>query len=257
VQLKTHFDKTQVAGIDDLIPRYRPEEFQSPTRSTVPLLSFLKHGSSLLDALLSETVGSQGLPEIHLEYTVKSPQGSGKASHTDAMLMTEHRACALEAKWTEPPYADVRTWTEEGKNPANRKAVLTGWLSLLQPFACRPLKLEEFNTATYQMVHRAASACSTRRQPMLAYLQFRPRPDLLPTFIEELQHGLTCLHGLLGPDCRLTIKLIEVTLKEMPAFERIKGLAKGRSQTSQAVQESLRSEVLFEFLNLKVHPIGG
>jgi hypothetical protein len=184
--------------IDDLLPLYGPDEFASPTRSTVPLLSFLKHGGPLLQDLLAETVGGSDPAGIHVEYTVDPPKGQGKASQTDAMLLRNEHACALEAKWTEPPYSDVRTWIAEGKNRENREAVLSGWLSLLQDFTGRALKVEDFGQTTYQMVHRAASACAAGRRPFLAYLQFSPLPGSGPVDSGPLRRGLSHLKALLG-----------------------------------------------------------
>lgn len=253
--MKIFFDKSPVSHVDDLISRYRPKEFQSAMRSTVPLLSLFKHGAGLLGPIMSELVGGREPTAVHFEFTVSPPLGTGKPSHTDAMLIRENRACALEAKWTEPPYVDVGAWIADGVKPNNRRAVLAGWLSLLQPFACRPLELEGFGKATYQMVHRAASACAAGHFPTLAYVQFSPLPDLTPPLTDDLRKALSHFQALLGPESRISIKLIEVRMKPTSAFDRLRVLTKRSPETADAVQKSLRTDVLFDFIDLQIHPV--
>jgi hypothetical protein len=43
-EMRLFFDKKPVASFDDVLTLYKTAEFKSPTRSTVPLLSLLRHG---------------------------------------------------------------------------------------------------------------------------------------------------------------------------------------------------------------------
>lgn len=45
------FDKTLLSSIDEAYVKYRNDEFESPTRSTIPLLSWLKHEPKGLESL--------------------------------------------------------------------------------------------------------------------------------------------------------------------------------------------------------------
>ncbi len=79
------FDKDSIQSIDDAIGQYRSTEFASPTRSTVPLFSWLKHEQVMFDKMI-EYFGVPTDSTLHLEYTVAPPKGKGKQSHTDLMI---------------------------------------------------------------------------------------------------------------------------------------------------------------------------
>jgi hypothetical protein len=104
--VKLHFNKRFLTDLDALIKKYPEREFESPYRSTVPLLSLMKHGGDTWAAILGE-LGMSGQADLHVEFTVSSPKGRGKASHTDLMLRDADRVQAVEAKWGEPQYETV------------------------------------------------------------------------------------------------------------------------------------------------------
>lgn len=250
------FDKQRVDSIDDLLLLYKPGEFESPTRSTVPLLSLVKHDRATWRRL-AEVVSMSNPTEAHFEFTVDPVQGTGNPSHTDVMLMDGLSAAAIEAKWTEPAYDTVGVWLRAGSSLENRQAVCTGWLSLLRPYSSRKLDLASFESATYQMVHRAASACTVKRKPALAYLQFSPLPNGRRPEIEKLQRQLSKLDELLGSPTHFPFSLIEVETKPTEAFRRISGLPKGSPRTAEVVRAALVEVPLFEFTNVVVHPVRG
>ena len=254
--MKLFFNQKPVALVDDALDLYKASEFASPTRSTVPLISLLKHGGEVWSTITKELSAADPSGEIHLEFTVKSPQGRGKASHTDIMLIQGNRAIAFEAKWTEPQYDQVRKWLVGGDDPENRRLVMSGWLSLLQPHSTQKLRLEDFGAAIYQLVHRAASACYAGHMPTLAYIQFCPlasgyHPDAI------LMNDLSYLHSLLGAPDGFPFWLVEVVARPSEAFEEIRGLTKGASETAQAVHRALCNGPLFEFTKFHLHRIRG
>src|SRR6266567_8140744 len=140
--MKLFFNQKPVALVDETLDLYKHSEFASATRSTVPLISLLKHGSEVWASIVKELSVVDPSAELHLEFTVKPPQGRGKASHTDVMLIHGNRTIAFEAKWTEPQYDRVSDWLVRGDDPENRRLVMSGWLSLLQPHATQKLRLE-------------------------------------------------------------------------------------------------------------------
>lgn len=257
--MKFFFDRQALASLDEAVSLYRPEEFQCPTRSTIPLLSLLKHDNSLWNSLLQQ-VGSTGV-EVHLEFTVEPPQGSGKASHTDVMLIDGDHSIAIEAKWTEPRYDEVRVWLKKSEaaessfralkadHSKNRRDVLNGWLSLIQDRVSEKLNCDDFSSAIYQMVHRAASACSAGTRSTLVYLQFCPLPDGCPVE-SRLMVDLRRLHALLGSPPDFPFWLAKVTAKPTPMFDQIKGLPKGNQQTAEVVRAALHGEPLFTFTDV-------
>ncbi len=258
--MKLFFDNQPVAQLNDALCRYRPEEFESPTRSTVPLISSLSDGN-VWNTISGQLAVEYCSVEAHLEYKVKPPLGHGTASHTDVMLIDGSRAIAIEAKWTEPRYGEVGDWVNQvregvnhDKDAQNRRDVMNGWLSLLQLHANKKLCLEDFSSAVYQMVHRAASACHPGRLPTLVYLQFCPLPDgcgLESRVMDDLRY----LHSLLGTPAGFPFWLVKVEAKPNTAFERIRKLPKGSPNTADAVRAALLGELLFDFTDISVFPV--
>ena len=228
------------------------DEFQSPTRSTVLLFSLLKHGNELWNNIVNELITPCSHLKGHLEFTVKPPCGRGKASHTDLMLTSRNQSVAFEAKWTEPKYETVNNWL----GSENRREVMTGWLSLIQPHVAKTLSAEDVGDAVYQMVHRAASACFASRIPTLAYIQFSPLPNgssQEPTVIRDLAQ----LHTLLGVPDTLRFYLVEVLVAPTKAFEAIRALPKSSPATTKSVITALRNGPLFRFVDFRVHHVRG
>jgi len=250
------YNRRRISSIDDALGLYKQSEFASPARSTVPLVSLLKHGEGLWNRIAKSLGTVEDSDELHLEYEVKPPKGQGTASHTDIMLIQRDRVVAVECKWTEPPYERVVDWLTKGPSPENRRDVMSGWLSLLQPHAQVQLKLDQFGSAVYQTVHRAASACAAGRKPTLAYIQFCPLPngtEVCSTLRDDLDH----LYTLLGAPEQFPFWLVEVTLKPTEGFERIRNLIKGLPATAQAVRKTLCNGPLFEFEAFRPHRIAG
>jgi hypothetical protein len=251
-----YYDRTDIATTDNALSKYAADEFESSHRSTVPLLSWLKHEQPAVSSLLRD----MGMPtgyNLHLEYKVKPPKCRGQASHTDLMVMSGESALAIEAKWTEPRYDTVDKWLKKGTKPHNRQDVLTGWLSLLQEHAMRELHIEDFSETVYQMVHRAASACKAGKMPRLAYLVFTPSRDKKTAAISKLLNDLTHLWNLLGNPERFPFYLVEVPLSSTPAFEKIAPLPKGHKETVPPVKAALSGSArLFKFESYLLTRVG-
>ena len=188
------------------------------TRSTVPLFSFLKHGGDVLNAFMRALVGSQPV-SAYLEDKFPVARGRRTASHTDLVLVCPDVAVAVEAKWTKPRYERCTEWLMPHKpNLGNRSAVLSGWLSLLQPFTLKALSIDDVGQAVYQTLHRASSACSFGLKPELVDLQFTPSPDGGAASSAELLADLNRLHEAIGSPPDLRFRLIQVALDPHPSF---------------------------------------
>lgn len=232
------FDRQPLQSVDDAISEYDKGEFESQTRSTVPLISMLKHDMALFKSLLEDLK----MPiecNLHLEYKVASPKGKGKESHTDLMAIKGDDTIAIEVKWTEPDYIKVEKWLNQGTSQKNREDVLNGWLSLLQSHSAKKLDLKDFKVAVYQMVHRAASACAAGKRPRLAYLLFGPSPDSKATSATTLQNELSRLLNLLGNPKDFPFYLVEATLSPTSVFQAISNLPKGAITADTAVIPAL------------------
>jgi hypothetical protein len=247
--VRWHWDREPIRDIDESLDRYEASEFQSPTRSTVPLISILKHGSPCLDSIIEGLISPEHEVSAHLEFRVKPPLGVGEASHTDLMLITPQCALAVEAKWTEPPYPSVATWNA-AKKP-NRAKVLRGWLSLVGAHLSAEPKIEAIEPCTYQMVHRTASACALARRPLLLYLQFVPLPD--GRMCEpHLTNAMEKLHVALEEHEKIRMVLATVRIKPTEAFAAIENLPKNSPETAIRVKAALRASPLFEFVDTEI-----
>ena len=242
--MNIQFDRGECETIQDLIKMYPSREFASPTRSTVPLLCWLRDEPAQFCQLLWQ-LEMPATSTFHLEYTVRPPQGRGKPSHTDLMVMAGDASLAVEARWTEPAYPRVGKWLDGSEN---RRLVLDGWLRLLQPHCRTAVRVVDFARADYQMVHRAASACAAGAQPAMAYLVFTPSPDPRAEGVEGIQAGLEHFRCLLGDDDPFPFYRVEVRLSPTVAYRDTEWLKKGTDDTRRLVGAAMMGrERLFEF----------
>jgi hypothetical protein len=250
-----YYDKRLVNDLSSVLHCYQAKEFQSPFRSTVPLLALLQHGKEILKSLLTE-LQMNADSDLHLEFTVDPPKGKGRPSQTDLMVRWQADTLAIEAKWTEPRYETVADRIGR-ENTENRRQVMTGWLDLLQPHAARILHVDDFSNAVYQMVHRAASACYESERPRLVYLHFTPDPSGKGATSAQYQADLEHLQGLLGNPAKFGFHLIEVEIRPTAAFEQIRNLPKTSAETARTVCAALQDVPLLEFTGVRSQAIKG
>jgi len=77
---------TKIESFVDAVQKYADKEFQSPFRSTVPMLSLLHHAPKHFASIVGE-IGRKSIDKVILEYQVPPKLGRGQASHTDALLL--------------------------------------------------------------------------------------------------------------------------------------------------------------------------
>lgn len=148
---------------DGLVRAMPSGTFESPRRSTIPLLDFWRTPEPRLSEL-SAVIGAPILnnPALSFEYQVKVKKGRGKPSCTDLMIFDSETAIAIEAKFTEPEYESVAFWVDRASD-GNREDVLGGWLEYIADVGVT-LRREDVNDLPYQVVHRFAftvlSSCS-------------------------------------------------------------------------------------------------
>ncbi len=111
--------RNHIQSVPEAVPLYGRKEFESATRSTVPMLDLLIHSRPVFDRIIRE-IGFLSQYDLHMGYTVGPFGARGKASHTDVMLTAGAESLAVEAKWTEPMYETVGDWLQKGGDqPAN------------------------------------------------------------------------------------------------------------------------------------------
>ncbi len=74
------------------------------------------------------------------------------------MLLAPSFAIAVEAKYTEPAYENIKTWLGSPED-SNRGDVLTGWHDMIHSATGIRLAVDQVLALPYQLVHRTASAC--------------------------------------------------------------------------------------------------
>jgi hypothetical protein len=196
----------------------------------------------------SRTIGIERIDSAKLffEFPVHVRRGRGKPSFTDLLILGENVAIAVEAKFTEPPYQDVRSWL--GPTPtSNRIAVLEGWLELLRKVtACRMERADVLNLP-YQLIHRTASACSLAdvRRRIVVYQTFGRATS--SHYIE----ALSAVSNLVGGDSSLAFRL--VTCPFQPSLEWTVLKARWESRESglaEPIRRALLRDSLFSFASL-------
>lgn len=204
------FKGTRLTGHADLVDAYREVDFDSPTRSTIPLLELWRspkrRARELGEAL---AISPPAQVQLDFEHLVWPPRGKGRPSHTDLMVISHEAALAIEAKWTEPRYPEVGERLPTTKNGAE---VLRGWCDLLELRGDGLVREADLYELPYQMVHRAASACHVEDVPRrwLVYLVFEMTAHKRTEYIADLRQ----LRDALGPSSTLGIALVEGTIEE-------------------------------------------
>jgi hypothetical protein len=249
-----YFDRKPVPNFPALLHSYNRDEFDSPYRSTVPLLALLRDKQNTLLKILSDCQASMQV-DFHFEFKVGQSEGRGKPSHTDLMAISDAACIAVESKWTEPPYENIASWFSKGADKSNREKVLEGWLALLHPgqSSLSPIEVAD---CEYQMLHRAASACATAssftsKKPVLAYFKFisSDTPFSAAT-AEYYRAGLALLHKRLRL-VHFPFLLVEIQIAPSEDF----GLLTQLEATGTSVRTALQETSLFDFVSYKVEQI--
>lgn len=248
------FKRRALAGLDALIAGYPDKEFQSPWRSTIPLIEFWRFP----EQRVRELSGALGLDvptsvRLGFEHTVNPPRGRGTASHTDVMVTSSQYAIAIEAKWTEPRYELVGDWLG---GSTNRAEVLRGWCGLLQQRAANRIDANDLAALPYQMVHRAASACDAagaEASCWMVYMVFKAAGNSLGECLEDLSR----LRQTLGSGSSLGIALAECSVEPSNALLDLQRRWNGGARVlAKPVRESLRRGGILQTTLERVHVLG-
>ena len=227
-----------ITSYEKLIDCYKVSEFNSPKRSTVPLLSYWRTPDQRAIEL-SKALGFElsRLVCLNFEYKVPVQCGRGPPSQTDLMLISGDVCVAIVAKFTEPRYECVAEWLAKGSNIENRMKVLQGWLGLLSS----DLKQKDVAELPYQLVHRAASACHPDAESRhLVYQVFDADSAKREIYLSDLRK----LRNLLNPD-RMSIHLFECSIQRTPLQECLERRQDNReSNLHQHVKSGLKNGAL-------------
>ncbi len=248
---RLHFGTTQVSGFRALVENFPIETFSSPLRSTVALLDFWRVPELRLEEF-SRTIGIERIDSAKLffEFPVPVRRGRGKPSFTDLLIVGENVAMAVEAKFTEPPYEDVRSWL--GPTPTdNRIAVLEGWLESVRAVtACRIERVDVLDLP-YQLIHRTASACSLSGPRRIVVYQTFECQTLGWVTSSHCIEALSALCNLVGGGASLAFRLVTCALEPSSEWRGLKARWESRERDlAEPIRRALIRDSLFSFANL-------
>ncbi len=230
-----------------LVKLFPAAAFASPRRSTVPLLDYWREPQQRLGEFAAAIGLDLGLPaELSFEFPVRPPKGRGKPSFTDLMISTQDAAVAIEAKFTEPPYQDVRSWLRDPVE-VNRSDVLRGWLQLINGAVGCSLQQDSVMALPYQLIHRTASACSVER-PTRAVVYLGFGTDSPACYAGDL----AALRRLIGDGNGIRLHAVACAVEKLPNFDALEARWQRRDpETADAVRAALISAPLFVFHELR------
>jgi len=244
--VRLHWGKREEADFESLLRAIPDAALDSPRRSVVPLVDFCRSPDRAVAALARATgLGLTDAADFVFEHAVPVQKGRGKPSFTDLVILTPRTVLAIEAKYTEPEYETVRSWLRDPVEP-NRAAVLEGWLGLLGRVAARPITTPEVLDLPYQLIHRAASACSPDREHRaMAYLTFG---ETAPHYSKHV----STLAAILGP-ASLSMLVLSCPITKLPSFVTLeRRWDRGERKLADAVRAALIGGPPFSFGELRV-----
>lgn len=165
---QVYFKKGKINSFNDILFKYGKKEFNSPYRSTIPLLLLFK--SELWNDFNLINSSEKNSIEYFFEHETKVIKGQGGSSCTDLMIVSNKICICVEAKRTESEYEIVKKWLD---NTVNKNLVLEGWLEIIKDYSGIDLSFNEIGELPYQLIHRVASACFLKKDKVhVIYLGF-------------------------------------------------------------------------------------
>ena len=204
MKINYEYKNSPIPNYSDLYLNYPSSQFDSPYRSTIPLLHFWSDWHCFKRFMESVEIdsGVQSNVTFSFEYCVGVQKVgveivSGKPSQTDLMLMADEVGIAIEAKYTESQYDPVKTWKNDTNNKNNKMKVLEGWLNLIGAITGKFASLEDVDHIEYQMIHRLASACYLKvKNRILVYQLFDMDETKIRKYLSDLAElrQLVCIN---------------------------------------------------------------
>lgn len=236
--MKVKYKQNVIQSKDELISNYGCKEFDSPFRSTIPLIELVYGNNDLLKELLPFSANA----EFIFEYETPVIKGKGAPSCTDLVIKDNEISYFIEAKRLEPLYSTVEQWLKDGGD--NREKVLEGWLEYINERCNKSLTIENVRTLVYQVVHRFASVCKIKQKAELVYILFCPQNT--PNYLNELK-SLKTLVGNSVP-----IKLISMDITDNKLFDlEIRWDNKARYLSEDVRQVLIEQNPTMRFCNIE------
>ena len=238
MKIDFEYNNQSLSSYQDLISQYPPSEFDSPYRSTIPMLCFWRDPDfGLAEIAHTLQVDPPAQMTLSFEYCVDVQKGKGRPSQTDLMLISDQYSVAIEAKYTEPPYDKVKVWLGQSDN---KRLVLEGWLDLINAKAIDGgVRIDDIRDLPYQMIHRLASSCFLDRTVnILAYQCF----DLDSKKIDYYRTNLNRLINLFNMPDNFSAFLINQPLRKSSKYQILQNRWQaGERRMADAVRSGMKS----------------
>ena len=179
-----------------IIDQFSGTSYNTFRTSSIPLVQFWKNTKERLNELVDFIKLNPIETTLCFEYPTKPKKGSGKASMTDLMILSDKCKIAIEAKFTEYEKGKpeiIKEWNKD--NSENKKLVLQYWKDLIDPFS-NGMDDETLLNVEYQFFHRTASACKDSKRAIIVYQVFYDdeTKKYLAGYIEKLQNYIRVLN---------------------------------------------------------------
>ena len=223
---------------EELISNYGCKEFDSPFRSTIPLIELVYGNNDLLKELLPFSANA----ELIFEYETPVKKGKGAPSCTDLVILDNEISYFIEAKRLEPLYSTVEQWLNGGGD--NRKKVLEGWLEYINERCNKNITINDVKRLVYQVVHRFASVCKVEKRAELVYVLFCPQNAKY--YLKELNS----LKELVGNTIPIKLISMDITDNKLSDLETRWG-NKARDLSEEVRQILVEQNPAMRFCNIE------
>lgn len=232
-----YYKKYKVNTFNELVEKYKIDEFKSPYRSTIPLLVLCKN-QQWKDLGLNEDTRDASAKYI-FEFETPVKRGKGRSSCSDLMIEYKNTCTVIEAKRTESPYESVKRWLGDSDN---RKLVLDGWLEVIDDYIDSKIDAGLVSDLPYQLIHRVASACSMGKlRTRVIYLGF----DLNNTKNEYYSKIINSFSKLLKD--KVSIQLFCFQLDKSDEQKRLESLwDSGERDLSKFIKSGINNDTLMK-----------
>ena len=239
------YGKTDRRPFSTILYQYSDSNLKKLTRSTVPFLCYWKKYHTRLEKL-SNMINIPLSKDIKFcfEFPVESYE-SNTPSFTDLMIISENYAIVIEGKWTESKYENVKEWLQKG-NKSNRINVLKHWIRIIENYSSTELGIDDFQSFTYQLVHRVASACAQNRDNIfMVYQIFQNKETVYHGYFYELIE----FSKLIKPNNRLIFATLNINIGLTDKYlEKSKFLESiDDSKKAHFIRKSILEDELFTF----------
>ncbi len=172
-----NYKSNEISTKQELINSYENKEFDSPFRSTIPLIELFFENKETLKKIFNYDESYNAV----FEDETKPYETSSHPSCTDLRLYNKTYNYCIEAKQTESKYGSVAK--ELKANPEKQKTI-KGFLNIINNRCNTKIEINDVLDITYQIF---ASACKVSDRTEMLYFCFNITPEKENYYKTELK----------------------------------------------------------------------